>query len=173
MKKKTNTDDLYLVGVIIKTHGLRGEVKVYPTTDDISRFKGMKDIILDTGQELMHLDVEGVRPQKNLAILKFKGIDGINDVEKYVRCSLYVTKENRVELAENEYFIADLIGCLCIGDDGEALGEVTDVITTGANDVYVISAPEGREILVPAIKECILNVDVDKREILIHLLEGL
>ena len=161
-----------MVGVITKTHGLKGEVKVYPTTDDISRFKGMKDIILDTNDELLHLEVTSARAQKNLAILKFKGLDDINDVEKYVRCSLYVTAQNRVELKDDEYFIADLMGCMCVCDDGQELGEITDVISTGANDVYVVAAKE-RKILVPAIRECILDVDIFAKKVIVHLLEGL
>ena len=105
-------EDLYQVGSITQTHGIRGEVKVFPLTDDISRFKNMKNLLLDAGKEgYISLEVENARPQKNLVILKFKGIDNINDIEKYKGHGLYVTKDNRVDLKEDEYFIADLIGC--------------------------------------------------------------
>ncbi len=166
-------EELYQVGAIIKTHGLKGEVKVFPMTDDVSRFKGMKDIILDTGKELLHLEVESARPQKNIVILKFKGIDNINDVEGYIRCGLFVTRENRVPLEENEYFIADLIGCRCVTDEGEDIGAISDVITTGANDVYIISEPGRKDILLPAIKDCVLNVDIENQKVDVHLLKGL
>ena len=103
-------EDLLQVGIITKTHGLRGEVKVFPTTDDARRFKKLKEVILDTGREKITLEIEGVRFFKNLVILKFKGIDNINDIERNTGKSLYVTRENAVKLEKDEYFIADLIG---------------------------------------------------------------
>lgn len=110
--------DLYQVGAITQTHGVRGEVKVFPLTDDVMRFKNMKDLILDTGREQITLEVTSARPQKNLVILKFKGYDSINDVEKYKGAKLYVTKENRVACDEDEYFIADLIGLSVVTEEG-------------------------------------------------------
>ncbi|NMB42705.1 MAG: ribosome maturation factor RimM [Clostridiales bacterium] len=166
-------EDLLKVGTISSTHGIRGEVKVYPTTDDISRFDYLKDVILDTGKELLELEVEGVKYFKNQAILKFKGIDNINDIEKYKGKDLLVTRENAVELGENEYFIADLIDSLVITDEGSELGILTDVLKTGANDVYVVETKEGKEILLPVIKECILDVNIEDKVIKVHLMDGL
>ena len=113
--------ELYQVGAITQTHGIRGEVKVFPMTDDVSRFKNMKELILDTGKEQIVLEVTSARPQKNLVILKFKGIDNINDVEKY-------RKKSRVKCKKDEYFIADLIGLRAIDEEGEAFGTISDVI---------------------------------------------
>ena len=110
---------------------------------------------------------------KNMVILKFKGIDNINDVEKYRKMSLFVTRENAVKLKKDEYFIADLIGLKVQTDEGEALGEVTDVLQTGANDVYEIRTEDGEEILLPAIKDCVKEVDVEGGSMLVHLLPGL
>lgn len=166
-------EDLYQVGAITQTHGIKGEVKVFPMTDDVSRFEKMKGLILDTGKEKITLEVTSARPQKNLVILKFKEFDNINDVERFKGCGLYVTKENRVKCEEDEYFIADLIDMTAVGDDGVTYGIVCDVISTGANDVYVVKTPENKEILFPAIKDCILNVDLEKREILVHAMNGL
>ncbi|WP_406544636.1 ribosome maturation factor RimM [Pseudobutyrivibrio sp.] len=169
-------EDLYQVGSITQTHGIRGEVKVFPLTDDISRFKNMKNLLLDGGKDgYISLEVENVRPQKNLVILKFKGIDNINDIEKYKGQGLYVTKENRVELKDDEYFIADLIGCEVYvdTDSDKKFGTISDVMETGANDVYEITLENGKTVLVPAIKECILNVDIEGGRVDIHLLEGL
>lgn len=166
-------EDLLQVGVITSTHGVRGEVKVFPTTDDAARFKKLKNVILDTGKEKIDLEIAGVKFFKNMVILKFKGIDDINDVEKYRKKSLFVTRENAVKLKKNEYFIADLIGLKVQTDEGEELGEVTDVLQTGANDVYVIGTAEGEEILLPAIKDCIKEVDVAEGAMLVHLLPGL
>lgn len=165
--------DLLQVGVITSTHGVRGEVKVFPTTDDPARFKKLKQVILDDGKQQIDLEIASVKFFKNMVILKFKGIDNINDVEKYRRATLLVTRENAVPLAENEYFIADLIGLSAVSDEGEELGTITDVLQTGANDVYVVTTPQKEEILVPAIRECILAVDLDARRIQIHLLPGL
>ncbi len=166
-------EDLLQVGVITTTHGVRGEVKVFPTTDDPARFKKLKKVILDTGKEKLDLEVAGVKFFKNMVILKFKGLDNINDVEKYRQKSLYVTREHAVKLKKNEYFIADLIGLRATSDEGEELGEIADVLQTGANDVYVIKTPEGEEILLPAIKDCVKAVDIEAGTIEVHLLPGL
>lgn len=166
-------EDLLQVGVITTTHGVRGEVKVFPTTDDPARFKKLKNVILDTGKEKIDLEVAGVKFFKNMVILKFKGIDDINDVEKYRKKSLYVTRENAVKLKKNEYFIADLIGLKVESDEGEDLGILSDVLQTGANDVYVLSKEGEDDILLPAIKECVKEVDIENGTILVHLLPGL
>ena len=159
-------EDLLQVGVITTTHGVRGEVKVFPTTDDPARFKKLKNVVLDTGKELVDLEVAGVKFFKNMVIVKFKGIDNINDVEKYRKKSLYVTRENAVKLKKNEYFIADLIGLQAESDEGEDLGELSDVLQTGANDVYVLSKEGTDDLLLPAIKECVKEVDLENGKII-------
>lgn len=166
-------EDLLQIGVITTTHGVRGEVKVFPTTDDPMRFKKLKQVILDTGKEQIELEVAGARFFKNLVILKFKGIDNINDVEQYRQKSLYVTRENAVPLGENEYFIADLIGLKVVSDEGEELGELSDVLQTGANDVYVVSKENTPDLLIPAIRDCIRQVDIENGTMQVHLLAGL
>lgn len=166
-------EDLLQVGVITTTHGIRGEVKVFPTTDDANRFKQLKQVILDNGKEKRDLEIVSVKFFKNQVIVKFKGLDNINDVEKYRKAGLYVTRENAVPLRENEYFIADLIGLAAVSDEGEELGTVTDVLQTGANDVYVIGKTGNAELLVPAIRDCIKAVDLEEKKMTIHLLPGL
>ena len=166
-------ENLLQVGVITTTHGVRGEVKVFPTTDDAARFKKLKQVILDTGKENLTLEIAGVKFFKNMVILKFKGYDNINDVERFRKKSLYVTRENAVKLKKNEYFIADLIGMTVKEEDGAILGTVSDVLQTGANDVYVVALADGGEVLLPAIKDCILSVDMEKREMQVHVLDGL
>ena len=165
-------EDLLKVGVITTTHGVRGEVKVYPTTDP-ERFLELDYVLLDTGREKRKLEIEKVRFFKNLVILKFKGIDNINDIEKYKGKSLYVTREHAVKLKKDEYFIADLIDMQVELEDGTAFGVLTDVMQTGANDVYCIRTEEHGEVLIPAIKDCILDVDVEAGKMKIHLLDGL
>lgn len=166
-------EQMFQVGVISSTHGVRGEVKVYPTTDDMRRFKKLKEVILDTGREKRTLEIEGVKFFKQLVILKFKGIDNINDIEKYKGKSLFVDREHAVRLRKDEYFIADMIGMQVVTDEGEAFGTLKDVIETGANDVYIIETKEYGEVLIPAIKQCILDVDVEQGVMQIHLMEGL
>ena len=166
-------EDLLKVGVITTTHGVRGEVKVYPTTDDPRRFRRLKEVVLDTGKEKMNLEIEGVKFFKQFVILKFKGLDNINYIEKYRQKSLYVTRKNAVRLQRDEYFIADLIGLKVQDEDGKELGTVKDVIETGANDVYEVEMADGKSLLLPAIKQCILNVDVENGTMQVHVLEGL
>lgn len=161
------------VGVISSTHGIRGEVKVYPTTDDPERFLDLDEVILDTGREHKILEIEGVKFFKNQVILKFKGYDNINDIEKYLKKDLLVDREHAVELGENENFIADLIDMEVVTDEGKVLGTLTDVIETGANDVYAVKTPEGKEILLPAIRDCIRDVNVDEKRMTVHVMEGL
>ena len=166
-------EQLLQVGVISSTHGVRGEVKVFPTTDDVKRFKKLKKVILDTGKEQLPLEIEGVKFFKQFVILKLRGIDNINDIEKYKGKRLLVDREHAVKLKKDEYFIADMIGMDVFTEDGELFGALKDVMETGANDVYIIEMSDGKEVLVPAIKQCILDVDIENRKMVIHLLEGL
>lgn len=163
----------FQVGVISSTHGVRGEVKVFPTTDDVKRFKKLKEVILDTGKEDIILTIEGVKFFKQFAILKFKDYNNINDIEKYKGKSLYVERANAVRLQKDEYFIADLMGCKVIDEDEKPLGVLKDVLETGANDVYIVTSPEGKELLFPAIKECVLKVDVENELIQVRVMPGL
>ena len=166
-------EDLLQVGVITSTHGIRGEVKVFPTTDDPKRFRKLKQVILDTGKEQLEMEIASVKFFKNMVIVKFKGIDDINDVEKYRKAGTYVTRENAVPLDENEYFIADLIGLRVISDEEEELGVIDDVLQTGANDVYIVKKEQTPDLLIPAIKDCIKNVNIEEGTMIVHLLPGL
>lgn len=161
------------VGVIANTHGIKGEVKVYPTTDDINRFDNLKEAILDTGKDYINLKIQGVKYFKNMVIVKFKGIDNINDIEKYKGKDLLVTRENAVPLEKNEYYIADLIDMEVYDENGDKLGVLYDVMQTGANDVYVIRLDSGKELLLPNIDQCILEVNVEDKKMKVHILEGL
>ena len=165
-------EDYFRVGVIANTHGIRGEVKVFPTTEDPKRFKGMKEIILDPGNEKKVLEVASARFFKNMVILKFKGIDSINDIEKYKGRDLLVTRENAIPLEEGEYYIADILGATVMTEDGEKFGVLKDVLTTGANDVYVVEH-EGKEVLLPVIPDCVLSRNMDTKVVTVHIMEGL
>lgn len=166
-------EKVFQVGIISSTHGVRGEVKVFPTTDDMKRFKKLKEVLLDTGKETLTLEIEGVKFFKQFVILKFKGYDNIDDIVKYRGKSLFVPRENAVKLQKDEYFIADLIGLKVVNEDGSFTGILKDVMETGANDVYIVESQDGKEVMIPAIKDCILQVDFEKEQILVHLLDGL
>ena len=144
-------EDLLKVGVITTTHGVRGEVKVFPTTDP-ERFLDLEYVILDAGREMKKLEIRNVKFFKNLVILKFEGIDNIN---------------------EDEYYIGDLIGMEVVLEDNTHFGTLKDVMETGANDVYVVELPDHQEVLLPAIRECILDVDLEENVMTVHLMKGL
>jgi 16S rRNA processing protein RimM len=166
-------EDYLRVGVISTTHGVRGEVKVFPTTDDPKRFNELKQLFLDTGKDLIKLEIDGVKFFKQLVILKFKGIDNINDVEKYRGKDLLIKREDAVKLEKDEYFIFDLIDSEVFTDEGEKLGVLTEIMTSAANDVYIVKTAENKEILLPSIKECILDINVENKKIIVHIMDGL
>lgn len=160
------------VGVISSTHGIRGEVKIFPTTDDPARFKTLKKVLLDTGRERLGLEIQSVKFFKQFVIVKFKGIDNINDIEMYKGKSLFIPREDAVALGKDEYYIADLIGMEVFTEAGR-FGVLSDVMETGANEVYIVDSDEHGEVLIPAIRQCILDVDIKEKKMKIHLIEGL
>ena len=166
-------EELFRVGVISNTHGIIGEVKVYPTTDNVRRFDDLKEVILDTGKEQLILHVTSVKYFKNMVILKFKEFDNINDIIPYKGMDLLVTRENAIPLEEGEYYIADIIGSKVITDEDKILGTLTDVLQTGANDVYVVKTKDGKEVLLPSIEECILDRDIENKIVKVHIMKGL
>ena len=162
--ERENMEEFLQVGVISSTHGIAGEVKVFPTTDDV---------ILDTGKERMTLHICQVKFFKQMVILKFKEFQNINEVERFRGKSLYVTRENAVKLQKDEYFIADMIGMRVVSTEGEELGTLTDVLQTGANDVYVVEQNGASQLLLPAIKDCILDIDMEQMVMTVYLMPGL
>lgn len=166
-------DELLQVGIIASPHGVKGEAKVFPTTDDAKRFKKLKSVILDQGANKVTLDVLQVKFSGKFVILKFGGIESIDDIAKYKGKGLFVDREHAVRLEKDEYFIADLIGITVHTENGDMFGTISNVIETGANDVYVIDTGEHGEVLVPAIRQCILNVDIPNRRMVIRLMKGL
>lgn len=165
-------EDLFRVGVIANTHGIRGEVKVFPTTEDPKRFEVLKEVLLDTGKEKLPLEVQSVRFFKNLVIVKFKGIDNINDIEKYKGRDLFVTRENAIPLGEDEYYLADIIGAQVYTEDGTVFGVLKDVLETGANLVYVVEH-EKQEVLLPVIDDCVKEINPEEKKVVVHIMKGL
>ena len=168
-----NMDDIFQIGKIVNTQGLKGEVRVFPTTDDVHRFDMLKTVFMRGKQGVREIGIERVRHQKNLVIVKFAGIDDINAAETLRGCELVVPRAEALPLAEDEYYHKDLMGMMVVTTDGEELGAIADILVTGANDVYVVSNNGGGQLLIPAIRQCIITVDKDARVMTVALLEGL
>ncbi|WP_026487887.1 ribosome maturation factor RimM [Butyrivibrio sp. XBB1001] len=167
--------DRFQVGVIASTHGLQGEVNVFPTTEDPNRFKKLKKVTLHTqrGEEI-ELDVQSARFFKKFVIVKFKQYNNINDVEKFRGCELTIDRKDAIKLEPGEYYCADLMGLSIVDEEDKLLGTVTDIIQTGANDVYEMTKENSEDkIYIPAIKDCVKNIDLENKKITIHVIEGL
>lgn len=161
------------IGQIVNTFGIKGMVKVNPFTDDISKFEEMDTILVDKKGNLQEMEIEEVKYSKNQVLLKLKGIETIEEAEKYRNCYLKLPREKAKKLPEGTYFIADLIGLEVYTDEGSLLGKVDDIYNSGASDIYVIKDELGKQILLPAIKEVIKEVDLEQEKITVHLLNGL
>lgn len=179
-------EDLFRVGCVATTHGVHGEVKVYPTTEDPQRFKKYKEVLLvdpmghrrqDSMQPgcmpLRCMHIESVKFFKQMVIIKFRECGSMEEAERLRGAELYVPREKAVPLQKNEYYISDLIGMQVESEEGVLIGVLDDVLQTGANDVYVVKQADGKEILLPAIKECIKFVDVEARHMTVYLMPGL
>lgn len=166
-------EDMFRIGVITSTHGLKGEVKVYPTTDDVNRFRELKTCFIRTKQGDIPVEKKTCKFFKNMVILSFAEFKDINEIEKYKGCELYVTRDNAVPLEEDEFYIADVMGAEVVREDGTKLGTLTDVMQTGANDVFVVEMEDGKEVLLPVIKDCVLDIDAVAGKITVHIMKGL
>lgn len=167
--------EYFQIGIISKPHGLHGEVNVFPTTDDPARFKKLKKVIMESGRDgRIELNVQSVKFFKKFVIVKFKEFNTIEDVEKLRGKELIIPRSAAQKLGKNEYYASDLIGLTICDEEGNELGVLKEVISTGANDVYEMQR-EGEEetILIPAISDCIKNVDIENGLITIHVMDGL
>ncbi|WP_317367040.1 ribosome maturation factor RimM [uncultured Tyzzerella sp.] len=164
--------DYFVIGKIVNTQGIKGEVRVLPTTDDINRFKKLKEVYISKRSGMDLYEIESTRFHKQFVLLKFKGIDTMNDAELIKNTEIKISKDLAIPCEEDEYYIGDLYGMEVFTDEGENIGTIEDIIFTGANDVYLVKKDDS-QILIPAIKQCILNVDVKEKTMKVHLLEGL
>ncbi len=161
------------IGQIVNTHGVRGEVKVYPLTDDPERFKKLKEVFVEKNEELISYKVTNVKLIKNLAILKLETIDTVEDAIKLKNLYMKIDRSKAVKLPKGSYFICDLLDCDVHDIKLGFLGKLTNVIETGSNDVYVVKADNGKEILVPALKSVINEINIEDRKVVVELPEGL
>ena len=161
------------VGQIVNTFGIKGEVKVMPFTDEITRFDDLEKVYVKTKKEEKLYKIQNVRYHKNMVLIKFENIETPEQAELLRNAFLEIDRENAIPLEEGTYYIADLIGMEVYSDDGNKLGIVEDIYNTGANDIYVVKNDLGKQILLPGIKEVIKEVNLDTEKITVHLIPGL
>ncbi len=165
----------FVVGNVASPHALKGEVKVFPLTDYPDRFTVGLVLYLDTQRgSVLKLEVERSRVAGRVVVVKFKGLDKIEDVERYKGRSLYIDRKDAVPLEEGEHYVADLIGLDIKEEDGKLLGKLTDVISTGANDVYEMKREDnGQFAYLPVIPDCVLDIDIENNTVTVHVMDGL
>ena len=161
------------LGQIVNSYGIKGFLKVVPYTDDNTRFNDLETIYIEKSNKLQEYVIEEVKYSKNLVLLKLKGIDTIEQAEKFRNCYLKINRTDDIELEEDTYFLVDLIRIEVFTESGENLGNIIDVFPTGSNDVYVVKNEEGKQILLPAIKDVIKSVDIKNKKMVVNLIEGL
>ena len=166
-------EEYFEIGQIVNTSGLKGVLKIKPFTDDIKKFSNLKTIYIKTKSGLTEFKIEQVRYVKNMVMLKLAGIDTVEEAEKYRNLYIKVLRDQEEELEEGSYYVVDILGCKVNTDANQELGKIVDVFQTGSNDVYVVKDEQGKQMLLPAIKQVIKNVDIKNKIITVHLLEGL
>lgn len=168
------SEKLYTVGKIVNTHGIRGELKIVPETDFPERFDpGSKLVIVDPQQKQTPVTVQAARLHKNMYIVKFENMHNINEVEKFKGGLLKIEEKYQGTLEEGEYYYHQIMGCTVVSEEGEELGVITDILSPGANDVWVVSKPKAKPLLIPVIDDVVLDVDVTNKRVKIHVMEGL
>ncbi len=167
MKKKLE------VGQIVNTFGIKGFVKVYPYVNNVTRFNNLKYVYAKSKKEEKKLEIEEVKYQKNMVLLKFKGVETVEEAEKLRNNYLEIDRSDAIPLEEGEFFIADLIGLKVFLDTGEELGILEDIYNTGSKDIYVVKDKLGKSYLLPYIDEVIKKIDLDNSKIIVHIIEGL
>lgn len=159
------------IGKITSTHGVRGDLKVYPLTDDPERFFALNKVFVGDTKEL--LIPVGAKLHKGMVLIRFKGMDDINMVLRFKDQYLYVLDEDRIKLPEGRYFLSDLIGCQVLDLSGKMIGNLSDVLQGAANDVYVIDGGDGKEYLIPAVERFIISVDIVNKRVIVDPIEGM
>lgn len=165
--------DYITIGKVANAHGTKGDLKIFPTTDDITRFKKLKTVTLEFKNKEMTLNITGIKYSKNMVILTTKEISDMDTALSYKNASILVPMEDALPLAENENFIFQLIGLEAREEGGEVLGKLKDVLTTGAHDVYVIDDGSKHGLMIPATLEFVPEVNVEEGYLVVRLIEGL
>ena len=165
--------EYFEIGQIVNTFGIKGFVKVNPFTDDMQRFEELHEVFVVKNKEMLKMQIEEIKYQKNVVLIKFKGIEDINMAEKYKGCYIKIKREDARKLPKDTYFIADLIGLTVYDENGNVLGKVDDIYNNKVHDIYVVKDDLGKQILLPSTKEVIKQINVDENRIVVHLIDGL
>ena len=161
------------IGQIVNIFGIKGFVKVNPWVNDVTRFDDLKKVYIKIRKELKTLEIEEVKYHKNQVLLKFKGVETVEQAEMLRNAILEIDRKDAIPLEEGEYFIADLLESEVYTDEGKKLGILEDIFNTGSNDIYVVKNELGKSILLPRIKDVFKEIDVENKKIIVHLIEGL
>ena len=161
------------IGQIVNTFGIKGMVKVKPFTDDITRFDNLEKVYVETNKSKKQYEIEEVKYHKDMVLIKFKGIDKVEDAELLRNSYLKVNRQDEPELEEGTYYIVDLIGLDVYSDEGNLLGKVDDIFNNGSCDIYVVKDKLGKQLLLPAISDVIKEINLDEKKIVVHILKGL
>ena len=161
------------IGQIVNTFGIKGFVKVNPFTDNINRFDDLKKVYIKNKSQKYELEIEEVKYHKNMVLIKFKGIDKVEDAESLKNSYILVNRKDEKTLNKDTYYIVDLLGLDVYTDEGELLGKLEDIYNTGSNDIYVVKNELGKQILLPAIKDVIKEINIENRKIIVHIINGL
>ncbi|MBR1443534.1 MAG: 16S rRNA processing protein RimM [Firmicutes bacterium] len=162
----------FVIGKIVNTQGIKGEMRLLPSTDNIERIGELESVFIEKKGKLEEFEIQSTRAHKQFILLKLKGVDDMTSAEKFKNSDVKIPESMSVPCEEDEYYISDLYDMEVFTEDDEYLGILSDIIFTGANDVYVVKDDE-KEILIPAIKKCIINVDVKEKKMTVRLMEGL
>ena len=165
--------EYFELGQIVNTFGVKGEVKVKPFTDNVEQFETLKSILVVKNKETTEMKILNAKFHKGMVLLKLEGVEDMNEAEKLKGCLIKIHRKDARQLEEGEYFIADIIGSDVYTDTGDYLGKVDDIYNSGAQDIYVVKDELGKQVLLPSIKEVILNVDIENQKVTVHLLKGL
>ncbi len=163
------------VGKIVNTHSLKGEVKVISSTDfEEERFKKGSKLLITRGNQLIReVVVQSYRNHKNFLLVKFEGIDSVEEAEKLKNLQIKIDSDEVGELEENEFYFHQIIGCEVFDENDKNLGEIINILTPGANDVWVIKGENGKEILIPYIEDVVKKIDITSKKVNIEVMEGL
>lgn len=165
--------EYFELGQIVNHFGIKGMVKVNPFTDDISQFETLKSILVEKAGKLLNMQIEETKYSKNQVLLKLKGIETVEEAEKYRGCYIKIARKDAKKLPKDTYFIADLIGLPVYTDENVLLGKVEDIYNAGANDVYVVKSEDGKQILLPGTSEVLKQIDLEQEKITVHIIKGL
>lgn len=161
------------IGQIVNTFGIKGQIKVKPFTDDIRRFDNLKEVYVEKNNTKKEYEIEEVKYHKDMVLIKFKGIETVEQAEKLKNSYVTISRDSTEELEEDRYYIVDLLGLEVYTDEQILLGILEDIFNTGSNDIYVVKSSDGKQILLPAIKDVVKNIDIENKKITVHIIPGL